>query len=271
MVQNRRAHCCHASKWPLPCFPTRATVLDPDGQTHARYHRKHKGLRVIGGDFVVHSKSGRPVSRVTQGMREPITVDVRPAQTAAAAQDYVSTFTFGRTGQVEKVTSELVIYAIGTPRLAYDVEVALLAPGAIREIRRHYIIDANGLNVLNKWDSDHSGAVPAVGQSNYSGAVPLTVNYQVRDQRTGSGYFLSDLTRGNLAIRTNGGLPAFSATNSWSGYNVDGMYRLAIAYDFYANIFGRIGQANVLYASFDPSLGGNAFYYASCNCIGIGL
>ena len=39
-------------------FDLRGVIVDRDGTEHVRYNRSYKGLPVIGGDVIVHSKGG---------------------------------------------------------------------------------------------------------------------------------------------------------------------------------------------------------------------
>ena len=43
-------------------FSVKDVVLDANGTEHVRFERSYRGLPVIGGDLVVHSKDGRVVS-----------------------------------------------------------------------------------------------------------------------------------------------------------------------------------------------------------------
>lgn len=248
----------------------RDVIQDANGDSHTRFHRKYKGLRVIGGDFVAHAQAGGALKGVTHKMRDAIRLNTKPLQSAAAAELYAST-QLGRVA--DSVTSELVIYAIGTPTLAYDVLVSATVKDGL-PIRRHYIVDANGLNILNRWDDVHSassGPVNATGSSQYSGVVPLTTYYQVRDPRTGDWYLLRDVNRGSFQITGAAAGPGYSTSNNnWSGPNIDAMYGQNISWDFYLSKFGRVGgSAN--YAYFDAGIGSNAYWEVGCACIKIGL
>lgn len=248
----------------------RHVVQDANGDSHTRFDRQYKGLRVIGGDLVAHAQASGVLRGVTHELRETIRIDTKPAQSSTAAEARVKS----QLGLVaDSVTSELVIYAIGRPTLAYDVLVTVARSEGL-PIRRHYIVDAKGLNIINRWDDIHSatsGPVATTGSSQYSGVVPLTTYYQVRDQRTGDWYLLRDFTRGKFQI-TGGAAGAVYSNfnNGWNGPNVDAMYGQNIAWDFYLAKFGRSG-GSASYAYFDAAAGSNAYWDAGCACIKIGL
>ncbi|WP_457390495.1 M4 family metallopeptidase [Roseateles sp. P5_E1] len=249
----------------------RDVIQDANGDSHTRFHRKYKGLRVIGGDFVAHAQASGVLKGVTHEMREHIRVNVKPTQNAGAAEARVRTV-FG--GAIGGVVSELVIYAIGAPVLAYDV---LVSAGV--SMRRHYIVDAHGLNLINQWDDVHSGSGPVstTGSSQYSGVVPLTIYYQIRDQRTGNWYALRDIARGPFSISADSVGSALHKVDNgqapntlWAGANVDAMYGQNISWDYFLTKFGRNGgSANFAY--FDSSMGSNAEFNPDCWCIRVGL
>lgn len=251
----------------------RDIIGDANGDTHTRFHRKYKGLRVIGGDFVAHTRPEGALKHVTLGMRERIGIHIKPTQNAYAAQARAQ-LQFGFGASIERITSELVVYAVGAPALAYDV---LISAGP--SVLRHYIVDAHDLRILDQWNDVHAGTGPVntTGQSQYSGIVPLTIYYQVRDIRSGNWYLLRDSTRGGFSIAPNASGGTFYRTDVgqapsslWSGANVDAMYGQNIAWDFFLTKFGRIGgSANFAYI--DSSLADNAEFNPDCWCIRIGV
>lgn len=54
-------------------FDLRGVVVDNDGTEHVRYNRSYKGLPVIGGDVVVHSKGGnlKSMTQTINNMSRP--------------------------------------------------------------------------------------------------------------------------------------------------------------------------------------------------------
>ena len=55
-------------------FVARGTLVDPDGSTHVRFDRTLDGLRVVGGDVVVHRDAGDGWAGVSQTLAAPLTL-----------------------------------------------------------------------------------------------------------------------------------------------------------------------------------------------------
>ena len=49
-------------------FVARDVIVDADGTEHVRFDRTYRGLPVLGGDLVVHSRNGR-VAGISQTLR----------------------------------------------------------------------------------------------------------------------------------------------------------------------------------------------------------
>ena len=47
------------------------TIVDRDGTTHVRMDRRYQGLRVVGGDLVVHTAPSGSLEGVSQTLAEP--------------------------------------------------------------------------------------------------------------------------------------------------------------------------------------------------------
>ena len=106
---------------PNDAFVVRDVIVDRDGTEHVRFDRTFRGLPVIGGDVVVHSKNGKfaSASRTLKTKDRPLTKATRTADDAllAAGAD------FG--GQLNDIGyTGLVVYARGAkPVLAHEVRV----------------------------------------------------------------------------------------------------------------------------------------------------
>ena len=55
-------------------FVAGTTLVDPDGSTHVRFDRTLDGLRVVGGDLVVHRDASGGWDGVSQTVAAPLTV-----------------------------------------------------------------------------------------------------------------------------------------------------------------------------------------------------
>src|SRR3954454_7328033 len=60
-------------------------VTDPDGTRHFRYDRTFDGLRVVGGDLVVHQTKAGSISSVARATDASLAVSTKPAIPAATA------------------------------------------------------------------------------------------------------------------------------------------------------------------------------------------
>ena len=48
------------------------TIVDRDGTSHVRMDRRYHGLRVVGGDLVVHTAPSGALEGVSQTLAEPV-------------------------------------------------------------------------------------------------------------------------------------------------------------------------------------------------------
>jgi Zn-dependent metalloprotease len=150
-----RSHAPAASSSVNDQYVARDVVIDGDGTEHVRFDRTYAGLKVIGGDLVMHSRNGeyKAVS-ITQGA--PLSLSVRPgidsgtAVVAAGAQ-FGSDFA----GIPE---STLVVYARGhAPRLAWQVRLHN------ERADMTYIVDAHGGKVLDRWSNRETAVATGTG------------------------------------------------------------------------------------------------------------
>ena len=73
-------------------YTARDVVVDADGSEHVRLERRFRGLRVIGGDMVVHSRGDGTLRDVSRSLSQPLALDTRPVLDAArAARAFSST------------------------------------------------------------------------------------------------------------------------------------------------------------------------------------
>ncbi len=172
-------------------FEARHVVLDPNGAEHVRFDRRHKGLRVIGGDVVVHSAVGGALRAQSRTLQSRLQVDT----TARIDEDAVRQYAASLFGGVANgaVKSELVVYARDTqPVLAWEVQIS---GGRLDRTpsEAHLIIDASSMQLLDRWDDIHTAASAGSGKSLLSGTVSLTTdsqtsNYALRHPGRGSHY-----------------------------------------------------------------------------------
>jgi zinc metalloprotease ZmpA len=275
-------------------FVAKNVVVDRDGTEHVRFDRTYRGLPVIGGDVVVHSRNGRmkAASLTLKTIGRP---DVTP--TISASQAIVEAGARFGTGFIGAPTSHLVIYARGaTPKLAHEVVYSGFKADQT-PTDMHYIVDARSGHLLDKWDTIETakpgkggtttctgitGAV-GTGKTLFSGSVAINTEkcgsgtYQMKDDVRGGGYTT------DLGGRTSGTGTLFTdADNVWGSGTTsdratvaaDAHYGVAMTWDYYKNVHGRNGIANDGRGALSRVHYGrsysNAFWSDSCFCMTFG-
>ncbi|WP_299534850.1 M4 family metallopeptidase [uncultured Streptomyces sp.] len=254
-------------------------VKDADGTVHTRYARTYAGLPVIGGDLIVHQKTGsRTVTRNTDAkIAVPTTEAAHPAAKAAksalkAAADE------GTAGAEQDGAPRLVVWAAdGTPTLAWETVVrGVQDDGAPSEL--HVVTDATSGKTLRDFEGVQKGS----GHGQFSGEVGI------ESTRGAGGLFELNDTRRNhktydLAHRTTGtGTLLTDADDVWGDGTpahvqtaaVDAAYGARKTWDFYHDRFGRNGIADDGRAAYSRVHYGNnyvnAFWQDACFCMTYG-
>jgi Zn-dependent metalloprotease len=225
--------------------------LDSTGATHVRMLRTYHGLRVVGGDLVVHRNAAGAFTGNSQTLTKALTLSVKPVVSATEAL-----------GKVEAGKPagrpQLVVDTIGhAPELAWLVTtVGRQEDGTPSRLDQY--VDARTGRVLRT--EQRIETVDGDGQSLYAGTVPLQLTL------SGSTYQLKDPTRGNtyttdlnnksdsygcqlLGVNCSTGTLFTSpdnhfgtgATTSRESAGVDAQYGTNETWDFYKFTFGRNG------------------------------
>jgi zinc metalloprotease ZmpA len=259
-------------------YAAKDSLLDADGAQHVRFERQYRGMRVIGGDLVVHADRNGNFRDASHTMTRDINVarsaSISGGRAAKAALDLHG-------GTLGNERPELVVYARGdSPAMAWDVRVfSQQADGTPSE--KHVIVDALSGAVLEAWDDIHTAAAAGTGKSLYSGTVALTTDlvgsvYNLRDPSRGNNYTI-DLKNG-----TSGGSVVTDADNTWGtgtsssaqSAAVDAQYGTAKTWDYYKNVHGRTGIANDGKGAYNrvhySTRYNNAYWSDSCFCMTYG-
>ena len=282
-------------------FTARSLTVDRNGVEHMHMDRSYKGLRVIGGDLVVHSKATGTFKSASLTIAKPINVGTTPTLSSSTAITNAGV-DFGT--QFDAVpTARLVVYARrATPKLAYDV----LYSGQAKDktpILMHYYVDAATGAILDKSNDIETGTLPgtgyptgnlppppnntpAIGQGNslYAGVVTLNTQWNA----TRRVYEMKDSTRGGTYITDIGngyrgaGTLVVDGDNKWGNgaltdrvsTAVDAAHGFALTWDFYKDNFGRLGIAGDgvgAYGAVHYANGyNNAFWNNQCFCMSFG-
>ncbi|MYQ48544.1 peptidase M4 [Streptomyces sp. SID4985] len=258
----------------------RDVVKDGDGTVHTRYERTYAGLPVLGGDLIVDTAKSGATRRVIRATGATLKVaGLTPAVTKAAAeQQAVSRAkTLGGTRPAADSVRKVIWAASGTPVLAYETVVGgLQDDGTPNEL--HVITDATTGKKLYEYQGIETG----VGNTQYSGQVPLTTT------QSGSAYTLTDGARGghktyNLNRGSSGTGTLFSqSSDTWGNGTIsdaatagaDAHFGAATTWDFYKDTFGRTGIRNDGVGAYSRVHYGNsyinAFWSDSCFCMTYG-
>jgi Zn-dependent metalloprotease len=244
-------------------FIARTVNVDADGTEHVRFDRTYRGLPVIGGDFVLHSRNGQVKgASLTLGSasRPGLSGRISAAEaTIAAGVEFGTDFTGVQ-------DARKVVFARNTsPRLAYEV----VFTGTKRDqtpTEMHYFVDAASGKILDRWDMVHTakpgsstgGGTAATG----TGKTLMYGNVTLNTASSSGTFNMTDTTRGNGAtydaLNKSYSTAARSATlftdadNIW-GNNAtsdratvaaDAHYGVATTWDYYQNEHGRSGIFN---------------------------
>jgi zinc metalloprotease ZmpA len=259
-------------------YAAKDTLVDDNGAQHVRFERQFRGMRVIGGDLVMHADRNGNFRDASHTMVR----DINVARVAVASGGRAAKVALeAHAGSLGTQRPEQVIYARGDrPVLAWDVRVfSEQADGTPSE--KHVIVDAQTASVLESWDDIHTASASGTGASLYSGAVGLTTDlvgstYNLRDPSRGNNYTI------NMANRTSGGSIFTDANNAWGtgttastqSAAVDAQYGTAVTWDYYKNVHGRTGIANNGQGAYNrvhySSRYNNAFWSDSCFCMTYG-
>ena len=243
-------------------FAARGAIVDADGTEHVRFQRSFRGLPVIGGDFVVHSRNGQ-LRKVSQSLKTA----ARPNLVATFGSDEAIVEAGARFGSkfFGAPTSRLVVFARGaSPVLAHEVVFKGIRADQT-ETEMHYFVDARSGKILDQWDEVHtakpgpggsgcSGATAAVGTGNSLTAGTVVLN----TTKCGNTFQLVDSTRGggathNMSMKTAGMGAVFTGSvNTWGNFLVsnaqtaaaDAHYGVATTWDYFKTQHGRNGIAD---------------------------
>ncbi len=178
-------------------------VVEADGSEHVRMDRTYRGLPVIGGDLVVHSRDGKLLSSTrTLDLQIPDEADlnVSPQGKLSKNQAILVASKHFDAELLKQPSVKPVYYALNNqPTLAYEVE--FLGSGADRvPVNQLIYVDANTGNYLNR-DSKIFTLKAATGHAYtlFRGKVEIpTASVAAAESPEGSsGYLLQDPKRGD--------------------------------------------------------------------------
>ncbi|MGV9232366.1 M4 family metallopeptidase [Streptomyces nigra] len=254
-------------------------VKDADGTTHTRYERTYAGLPVLGGDLVVHDKSGRTtVTRASKATLALNTLSPKITKSAAAGTALAASKKTEVKGAETERAPRLVVWAgAGKPVLAWEAVVeGVQKDGTPSELQ--VVTDAATGKQLLAAEKVHTGS----GKGQFVGDV------EIGTTQSGSTYQLVDPDRANqktydLNQGTSGTGTLFTDDNDVWGNGqpsdrqtagVDVAYGAAATWDYFKDGYGRNGIRNDGVAAYSRAHYGNnyvnAFWQDSCFCMTYG-
>ncbi|MEV6667338.1 M4 family metallopeptidase [Streptomyces nigra] len=254
-------------------------VKDADGTTHTRYERTYAGLPVLGGDLVVHDKSGRTtVTRASKATLALNTLSPKITKSAAAGTALAASKKTKVKGAETERAPRLVVWAgAGKPVLAWETVVeGVQKDGTPSELQ--VVTDAATGKQLLAAEKVHTGS----GKGQFVGDV------EIGTTQSGSTYQLVDPDRANqktydLNQGTSGTGTLFTDDNDVWGNGqpsdrqtagVDVAYGAAATWDYFKDSYGRNGIRNDGVAAYSRAHYGNnyvnAFWQDSCFCMTYG-
>ncbi|MFC8781824.1 M4 family metallopeptidase [Streptomyces nigra] len=254
-------------------------VKDADGTTHTRYERTYAGLPVLGGDLVVHDKSGRTTAtRAGKATLALNTLSPKITKSAAAGTALAASKKTEVKGAETERAPRLVVWAgAGKPVLAWETVVeGVQKDGTPSELQ--VVTDAATGKQLLAAEKVHTGS----GKGQFVGDV------EIGTTQSGSTYQLVDPDRANqktydLNQGTSGTGTLFTDDNDVWGNGqpsdrqtagVDVAYGAAATWDYFKDSYGRNGIRNDGVAAYSRAHYGNnyvnAFWQDSCFCMTYG-
>lgn len=277
------------------------------GEDDVRVHQYFRGVRVFGGEAIVHLAAGE-ARHVTDSLVVDLQANTEPAvlMNEALAAAHLALAPVGP--YAHPPTAELVLAPVEPVRrntqerlrsryvLAWHVHTEL-ENGNDETAHTDFFIDAASGDILERWSTLQTAGVVGTGHSQYSGTVNLNTNslstgYELRDMTRGAGgtYGQNVVTNMNHSTSVNGAIYT-DTDNAWGdGLNyventdttlangqtaaVDAAYGMQRTWDMYKNVFARNGIDNTGKATFSrvhySSAYDNAFWSSSCFCMTYG-
>ncbi len=227
-------------------FAMKNHIGDEMGQVHTRFQQSYNGVKVWGGEAIMHLDSEGRELPMTDALMRNLHINTNPSMEAREALAVAHADIAPRGAYTEEPSAELVIYPqsvnvlaaharskneadidatdlvhqVTRYTLAYHVHATLLN-GTEETRSQDYLINAHTGEILKSWDTLHTAAANGTGKSQWYGTVALNTN------STASGFELRDMTRGtggtygnNITTNMNNGTTGngsifTDADNAW--------------------------------------------------------
>ncbi len=220
-------------------FAIKRVEIDDLRMAHTHVQQVIDGVRVWGGEAIVHLNSDGSVFTVTDDLRQSVAVNTTPNFSDREAIKMAMGMYKGSANLTEKPTADLWIYpAEDNYRLTYRVQMRR-EDGSKDTAMPVYFIDAQTGDKVFQYDNLQTGS----GSSLYSGTVTIGTS------SVGSTYYLENVTRKVGTFNYNNGTSSaarFTDTDDiWNSTvqraGVDAQFGAEATMNYYQNVHGRNG------------------------------
>ena len=220
-------------------FSAKPVISTREGIQYVPYTRTYKGLNVIGGDFVVVTDANGNVTSTSVAQTSTIgNLSTTPKISADKATSIAK-------AQLSKVDSaskaQPVVYALGTPRLAWETRVNGVKDGELSSLSVY--VDALTGKVLGTKEHVLHGN----GTAAYSGPNPVHLDTLL----SGSTYYMQDPNNSSIKCQDNANSTTFSGPDdNWGNGDasvketgcVDGLFAVQTENKMLSQWLGRNGM-----------------------------
>ena len=206
-------------------FELKRVDTDKLGFNHVRLTQRHRGLRVMGADLIVHFDANGLAYEVNGEYAPAIDVDVKPKLTANAAIRIVrdDQAAMGFVGVEIAKDPELVVYAFNgaTPRLAYELAASYKGNEKPRAYWKYWIDAVTG-DVLLKYDD-----VKRIAPPDPNNGVPVTIRGNILEGEGGQSIEVEGWLQDEVYY-------LYNTSNLWMIYNLSPFTTIYSDADTYA-------------------------------------
>lgn len=262
--------------------------IDKSGNLHTRYQQYYKGVKVVGGTYILHSKNDL-VMKSNGVLAENLNMNTTPfLEREEAIHKAKLYFIFDNlTDSIQSINvnkvplqskTNLCIIGSKYPSPSKDyllaVEVKITFKTAIKKIIKIYYIDAISGNKISSFDAMPHTSIIGKGQSNFYSNVDI-----VMDSISPNLFLLHDSLRNITVYRESTGAVYSNDTKEWTFESegdksaVDVMYGTGKFYDLMLEKFGLKGidnQSGPLNAGVNIALFNNAYWDGEATHFGSG-
>lgn len=182
---RRAQHALRSSQEPGEELVARSVLRDDTGAEHVRFDKRFQGLKVIGGDIVVHHDEYGLLRHVSASSTSRLgALSLKPTIDAAGASVLAEKVFQGQ--RVGPATAELIISVRGEePALAHEVVLeGFRDDGTPSEL--HVLVNAHTGAIMESWDKIETRAAVGPGYGLYHWSVSLNTDWSAPSRAPGA-------------------------------------------------------------------------------------